>query len=166
MLTGTQSQFVSDDADEVRAFSQEIRYVSRKWDVGDFIGGLYHVDEEAARLPGTQAFAARTGAVVTNQIADQTVESRSMAAFVDGTLHLPAKADFTAGVRYTHSLIRTDLLAPGNNFAASDLRKSWGEMTPRAIFSWAPTGSSGLTRATRGVIRLVGTTQTLPCSPH
>jgi iron complex outermembrane receptor protein len=142
-LTGTQSQLVSDDADDVRALSQEIRFASPLWNFGNFIAGVYYLDEDSSRVLRTQAFAARTGALVTNQVADQSVDSRSAAVFADGTLNLPANFNLTLGVRYTHdrknaSLTRTDAIVRTNDFTARDLEASWEEFTPRAILSWSP----------------------------
>lgn len=142
-LGGTQSQLVTNDADDVQAFTQEIRYASALTDFGSFVAGVYYLDEEASRLLQTQAFAARTGAVVTNQATDQAVDSRSLAGFVDGTINLPAELRLTLGVRYTDdrktaSLVRSDRLNAANSFAASDLDSSWDEWTPRAVLSWTP----------------------------
>lgn len=143
-LRGTQSQLVSDDADDVGAFTQEIRYASPLWDQGNFILGAYYADEDADRVLRTQAFAAGTGAIVTNQIADQSVDSRSFAVFGDGTVNLPADLSLTLGVRYTEdrkraSLIRTDLIRPTNGFSGLGLEREWSEVTPRAVLNWRPT---------------------------
>lgn len=142
-LSGTQSQLVTDDADDVRAFTQEIRYASALTDFGSFVAGIYYLDEDASRLLQTRAFAATTGALVTDQSTDQAVDSRSVAGFVDGTINLPADLRLTLGVRYTDdrktaSLVRTDRLNAAGSFAASDIEKSWDEWTPRAVLSWTP----------------------------
>lgn len=143
-LTGTQSQLVSDDADSVRAFSQEIRYASPLWEEGNFIVGVYYLDESSRRLLLSKAYAAVSGNLVTNQGANQAVDSRSMAAFIDGTVHLPLNFDLTAGVRYTHdrkraSLTRTDAIVTANAFSFGGVTARWGEFTPRAILAWSPT---------------------------
>lgn len=142
-LTGTQSQAVSDDADDVGAFTQEVRFASPLWDWGRFIVGAFYSDENADRILKSQAFAATSGALVTNQAADQSVNSRSLAIFADGTVHLPAGFDLTLGVRYTEdrktaSLIRTDLIRPVNNFSGLGLEREWSEVTPRAVLNWQP----------------------------
>lgn len=143
-LSGTQSQLVSDDADDVGAFTQEVRFASPLWDQGNFIIGAYYSDEDADRILRSQAFAAATGALVTNQVADQSVDSRSFAVFADGTVRLPANFALTLGVRYTEdrkqaSLIRTDLIRPVNNFSGLGLEREWSEATPRAVLNWQPT---------------------------
>jgi len=143
-LTGTQSQLVSDDADDVGAFTHELRYASPLWDRGNFIVGAFYADEDADRVLKTQAFAAGTGTLVTNLIADQSVDSRSLAVFADGTLNLPADLSLTLGVRYTEdrkraSLIRSDLIRPVNNFSGLGLEREWSEITPRAVLDWRPT---------------------------
>lgn len=143
-LTGTQSQAISDDADDVGSFTQELRFASPLWDRGNFILGAFYSDEDADRILKSQAFAAGTGALVTNQVADQSVESRSLAVFADGTVHLPADLDLTLGVRYTEdrkraSLIRSDLIRPVNGFSGLGLEREWSEITPRAVLNWKPT---------------------------
>ena len=145
-LTGAQSQAVSDDADDVGAFTQELRFASPLWDRGNFIVGAFYSDEDADRILKSQAFAAGAGAgaLITNQVADQSVESRSLAVFADGTVHLPANLDLTLGVRYTEdrkraSLIRSDLIRPVNGFSGLGLEREWSEITPRAVLNWRPT---------------------------
>lgn len=143
LLSGTQSQLVTDDADDVRAFTQEVRYASALTDVGSVVAGVYYLDEAASRLLQTRALAARTGALVTNQATDQAVDSRSLAGFVDTTINLPAELRFTVGVRYTDdrktaSLVRNDRLNAANSFSAGGLEKSWDKWTPRAVLSWTP----------------------------
>lgn len=141
-LTGSQSQLVTNDADDVRALTQEVRYASPMTDFGRFVAGVYYLDEDASRLLQTQAFAAGTGALVTNQASDQAVDSRSVAGFIDGTIDLPANLQLTLGVRYTDdrktaALTRTDWIT-ANSFTLSGLEKSWNEWTPRAVLSWSP----------------------------
>ena len=143
-LTGTQSQLVSDDADDVVAFTQEVRFASPLWERGSFIVGAYYSDETADRILRSQAFAAGTGALVTHQVADQSVDSRSLAVFADGTVNLPANLALTLGVRYTAdrktaSLIRTDLIRPTNGFSGLGLERDWSKVTPRAVLNWRPT---------------------------
>lgn len=142
-LSGTQSQLVSDDADDVRALTQEVRYASPITDFGSVVAGLYYLDEDASRLLQTRAFAAGTGALVTDQAADQSVDSRSVAGFIDGTIKLPAELQLTLGVRYTEdrktaALTRTDRIRAANSFTLSGLEQSWNEWTPRAVLSWSP----------------------------
>lgn len=139
----TGSQAVTRDLDHPGTLTQELRFASTAGGRGDFVAGLYLVDEDGYRNLVTRALAARTGAVVTNQIADQKVETRSAAAYVDGTWHVTPAVDLTLGARYTSerkeaSLVRTDVLAPANNFAASGMGKRWGEFTPRAVVAWSP----------------------------
>jgi iron complex outermembrane receptor protein len=137
------SQSIVRDADQVGTFSQELRYASPKWALGDFVTGLYYMSEDGSRQLGTRALAAQTGALATNTLADQKVVTTSYAVFADGTVHLPASFDFTAGIRYTRdektaSLDRYDFLQASNNFKADGVSASWGEATPRAVLSWLP----------------------------
>ncbi|MET3667641.1 TonB-dependent receptor [Caulobacter sp. 1776] len=143
-LTGTNTQSVNRDVDDVGLFSQEVRWASPKWSRGDLVAGLYVADEDAKRQLRTRGLAAVTGATSSDVLTDQAVKTRSYAAFVDGTVHLPAAFDLTVGARYTHdektaSLVRTDFVRPATgSFAAHGLKADWSEVTPRAVLSWTP----------------------------
>lgn len=142
-LTGTQSQALTDDREEVRTLSQEVRFASRDFGPLRFVIGAYHAEEEAERQLRSTALAAITGALVTNQLADQTVDSRTTAVFADGALDLTDTLSLTLGGRYTWDtkeagLIRTDFRNAANNFALAGLSSDWSEFTPRAVLSWQP----------------------------
>lgn len=143
-LTGTNTQSVNRDVDDVGLFSQEVRWASPKWSRGDVVVGAYFADEDAKRQLRTRGLAAVTGVASSDVLTDQAVKTRSYAAFVDGTLHLPAAFDLTLGARYTHdektaALLRTDFIRPATgSFAAHDLKADWSEVTPRAVLSWTP----------------------------
>jgi iron complex outermembrane receptor protein len=143
-LTGTNTQSVNRDVDDVGLFSQEIRWASPKWSRGDLVAGVYFADEDAKRQLRTRGLAAVTGVAASDVLTDQAVKTRSYAAFVDGTVHLPAAFDLTLGARYTHdektaSLVRTDFVRPATgSFTARDLKADWSEVTPRAVLSWTP----------------------------
>jgi len=154
LTSGAQS--VTRDADQIRTVSQELRYTSPKWQGGDFVAGLYYSDEDGARQLGIRGLSARTGTLASSTLADQTVESRSYAAFADGVIHLPSAFDLTLGGRYTRdtkeaSLQRSDLVRPANNFSVTGQKNNWHEVTPRAVLSWQPRpGLLAYLSATRG----------------
>ncbi|MFZ0268786.1 TonB-dependent receptor domain-containing protein [Caulobacter sp.] len=143
-LTGTNTQSVNRDVDDVGLFSQEVRWASPKWSRGDVVVGAYLADEDAKRQLRTRGLAAVTGVASSDVLTDQAVKTKSYAAFVDGTIHLPAAFDLTLGARYTHdektaSLLRTDFIRPATgSFAARDLKADWSEVTPRAVLTWTP----------------------------
>lgn len=150
------SQSITHDADDIRTFSQELRYASPKWARGNFVAGLYYADEDGARLLGTDGLAARTGVLASSTLAEQQVDSRSVGVFGDGVLHLNPALDLTLGARYTRdrktaSLLRSDLLRPTNSFRVEGLSRTWSEVTPRAVLTWRPAaGMMGYLSATRG----------------
>jgi iron complex outermembrane receptor protein len=150
------SQSIVNDADQTETFSQEIRYASPKWKLGDFVTGLYYMNEKGTRQLATQGLAAHTGNLTTNTLGDQKVDTTSYALFADGTVHLPAAFDFTAGLRYTTdektaSLNSINFLTPGNSFAVNGANSSWSEFTPRAVLSWSPRKNfMAYTSVTRG----------------
>lgn len=143
-LTGTNTQSVNRDVDDVGLFSQEVRWASPRWSRGDLVAGVYFADEDAKRQLRTRGLAAVTGVASSDVLTDQAVKTKSYAAFIDGTLRLPAAFDLTVGARYTHdertaSLVRTDFVRPATgSFAARGLKADWSEVTPRAVLSWTP----------------------------
>lgn len=150
------SQSITHDTDQVATLSQELRYASPKWARGDFVAGMYYASEDGTRQLATRGLAARTGVLATSTLADQAVDSRSIALFADGTLHLPAAIDLTLGARTTRdrktaNLVRSDLLRPAGGFAVGGLTQAWREVTPRAVLSWTPrSGLLAYLSATRG----------------
>jgi iron complex outermembrane receptor protein len=142
-LAGTQSQAVSDDRDRVSTFSQELRFASQQWDRGEFVVGAYFADEDATRQLGSRAFAARTGALVTDQLADGAVQSRTFAVFADGALRPMPWLTLRAGGRYTWDhkeadLVRTDFLRPAAAFSSFGQKETWKRFTPRAVVEVTP----------------------------
>ncbi len=150
------SQNVVSDADQVGTFSQEVRLASPKWALGDFVAGVYYLDEKGTRQLGTRGLAAQTGRLASSALSDQRVQTQSYAVFVDGTVHLHSTLDLTAGIRYTDdrkeaSLLRTDRLVPVNTFSAEGVRDTWHEWTPRVALNFHPTRDAmGYVSATRG----------------
>jgi iron complex outermembrane receptor protein len=142
-LTGPQSQAVSDDRDRVTTFSQEVRFATTRWDRGDAVIGAYVANEDATRQLGSKAFAAITGATVTDQLADAAVTSRTFAVFADGTFRPVGWLALKVGGRYTWDrkeadLIRTDYRNAANNFSGLGQTASWERFTPRAVVELTP----------------------------
>lgn len=137
------AQAINGDRDQVGTLSQELRYASPKGEYFDFITGLYLMNEAGTRQLRTTSLAARTGAVSGDVLSDANVNTSSYALFGDGTVHLPAKVDLTAGIRYTYdektaSLARTDFRNSANSYNVGGATGSWSQMTPRVVVSWTP----------------------------
>jgi iron complex outermembrane receptor protein len=148
-LSGTQSQALTDDRDDVETLSQEIRFTSKLWDRGSFILGAYYAQEEAERDLLSTALAAGTGNLVTNQRALQNVDSTTTAVFADATFNLSEIWTLTLGGRFTAdektaSLVRTNALQPTTNFTARDLKAKWEEFTPRVVLKAQPISNAML----------------------
>lgn len=142
-LAATQSQALSDDRDDVRTFTQEIRYVSPAWSWGSLVAGAFYLDEDAARELASTALAGVTGNLVTSQLADQSVATRSYAVFADATVTLASTLSVSFGGRNTWdtkraALTRTDALNVANAFSESGLESKWSEFTPRAVVKFQP----------------------------
>jgi len=141
------SQSVIEDSDDVGTFSQEIRWASPRWSQGDLVAGAYFMSEHGTRERGEQDLAAKTGKSVVFTLADQAVQTNSLAGFVDGTLRLPSDFSLSTGLRYTvdrkaGSLTRTDYITPANTFSDSSLKDTWRDWTPRLALTWQPTRSA------------------------
>ena len=142
-LTSGSQSIVSDD-DQIRTFTQELRYASPRWDFGDFVSGFYYVNESGHRELGTEGLAAQTGALAASTLADEFVRTISNAGFADGTIHIvPGVLDFSTGIRYTvdqktASLGYFDFVHATNSFNAGERTQSWNKSTPRAVLTWHP----------------------------
>ena len=142
LTSGNQS--IVSDADQVRTFTQELRYASPRWDLGDFVSGFYYLNENGHRELGTRGLAAHTGALAASTLADEFVHTASYAGFADGTVHLvPSTLDFSAGIRYTveqktASLGYFDFVHAPNSFDANERTQNWSQSTPRAVLAWHP----------------------------
>jgi iron complex outermembrane receptor protein len=137
------SQQVNDDSDRLETFTQEVRYASPKWAFGDFVAGIYYLDENASRRLRQVGLAARTGVTASHLLLEQQVDAESLAGFVDGGVNLPASFRLTVGGRYTRdkkqaSLRRTDFLNAAGSFNVAGVEETWSEFTPRAVLSWTP----------------------------
>jgi len=138
------SQSIVSDADQVRTFTQELRYASPRWDLGDFVSGFYYLNENGHRELGTHGLAARTGILATSTLAEEFVHTASYAGFADGTVHIvPGTLDFSAGIRYTvdqktASLGYFDFVHAANSFNVNERSESWSQSTPRAVLTWHP----------------------------
>jgi len=142
-LTGSQTQAVTDDADRVTTFSQELRFASQRWDIGDFVVGAYFANEDATRLLQSRNLAAITGRVTGNQLTYAAIQSRTFAVFADGTLRPAQWLAVKVGGRYTWDrkeadLTRTNLINPAAGFTASGQSASWSRFTPRAVVEVTP----------------------------
>ncbi len=143
-LTGTQSQAISDDQDDVGTFTQEVRLASPTWSSGNFLLGVFVLEEDARRLLGSTALGAVSGALVTDIVTNQRVRSRSAAVFADGTLNILPILSVSVGGRYTvdtkrASINRQNRRNAANSFAIADLQTTWREFTPRAVVRLQPT---------------------------
>lgn len=141
-LTGTQSQALSDDRDNVSVFSQELRLVSPEWSAGRFVAGAYFASDRSRRELRSTALS-RTGALVTNQLFNGRVAGETYAVFADGTLNVAPFLSVTAGGRYTWDIKTADLtltnaLTGAGNFSAVGSRSRWSRFTPRAAVQLTP----------------------------
>lgn len=139
--TGTQS--VSQNRDKSGAFSQELRYASPNWKIGNFIAGLYFLDQIDRSNNASQGLAAQTGIIASSTRSLARAHTRSYAVFLDGTFHLTNTVDLTAGIRYTRdekTAERTGInyLNPAAGITLPEASGSWNKATPRVVLTWRP----------------------------
>ena len=142
LLTSGAQSIVTDN-DQLGTFSQEVRYASPKWDWGDFVTGVYYLNEDGYRQLYQNGLTARTGALATSTLGNQYAHTNSYAGFVDGTVHILPTLDFTAGARYTvdqktGSLRYTDFIKSANSFTVLDQKAQFSKFTPRGVLTWRP----------------------------
>lgn len=106
--------------------------------------GAYFSNEGSTRGLGSQAFAAGTGRLVTDQFADQKTSSRSIALFADGTINITPELGLSLGARYTWdrkqaALVRTNALTPAAGFSSGGQQRNWSQFTPRAVLKYQAT---------------------------
>lgn len=146
-LTGTQSQALTDDRDHVSAFSQEVRLASPEWRSGRFVAGVYLASDVSSRRLNQTALAARTGALVTDQLWEGRVLSQTAAVFLDGTLNVTPFLAVTGGARYTWDRKQADLaffnrINGAANFTEDGATRNWSQFTPRASVQFRPIRST------------------------
>lgn len=146
-LTGTQSQALTDDRDHVSAFSQEVRLASPEWRSGRFVAGVYLASDVSSRRLNQTALAARTGALVTDQLWEGRVLSQTAAVFFDGTLNVTPVLAVTGGARYTWDHKQADLafsnrISGAGNFTENGATRNWSQFTPRASVQFKPIRST------------------------
>jgi iron complex outermembrane receptor protein len=141
LTTGSQS--ITTDNDQLGTFTQEIRYASPKWDWGDFVTGVYYLNEDGYRQLLTNGLAAKTGVLASSTLVDQYEHTNSYAGFFDGTVHILPTLDISAGARYTvdqktASQKYTDNVTASKSYAALDQKAQYSKLTPRAVLTWRP----------------------------
>lgn len=142
LASGTQGYVT--DSDDTNTFTQELRWASPKWSMGDFVAGAFFLDQDARRQLYTKSLAAITGATTAYTLADQHVHTSSYSGFIDGGINLPLHFRLTAGGRFTHDrkngdLARTNLIGTTGSFITGPFAASFEKFTPRVVLSWKPT---------------------------
>ncbi len=141
-LPSVSTQFIKDDIDEPRAFSQELRYISDAGEKFDFVAGVYFYDESTDRFLGDLLLGAGGSAQFVDRDFTVTADTQSIAAYLSGTFHLGPRFDLGIGGRYTSEdkdvvVQFVDNNNPGNSFSTKP-GNSFSEFTPRITLSFFP----------------------------
>lgn len=139
-LPSVSTQFLKDDNDEPRSFSQEIRFVSQEHDSFDFVAGVYYYDEDTDRYLGDVLLGANGAAQFVNRDFFVTAKTKSIAAYLSATFHVNSRFDVGVGGRYTSedkdvTVDFVDNNNTGNNFVTNP-SSSFSEFTPRITLSY------------------------------
>ncbi|MEO1244311.1 MAG: TonB-dependent receptor [Pseudomonadota bacterium] len=142
-LPSVSTQFIKDDQDDPKSFSQELRYISDKGDRFDFIAGLYLYREDTDRFLGDELLGAGGNAVFVDREFTVDAETTSVAAYLSATFHLGDKFDLGIGGRYTREdkdvgVSFVDNNNGGNSFVTNP-SSDFSEFTPRVTLTYHAT---------------------------
>ena len=140
-LSSVSTQLIQTEFDSPSTFSQELRFVSTEGDVFDYITGLYYYDESTDRKVDSVLFGIGGNVRFFDRTYDVTADTKSVAAYLDGTFHIGETLDLSLGVRYTDedkdvSVNFIDNGRPASSFQASP-SDNFSETTTRVALIWA-----------------------------
>ena len=144
-LPSVSTQFLKDEIDEPTSFSQELRFVSDRFDIFDFVTGIYYYSEDTDRFVGDTLLGVGGRAVFIDRAFYVNVDTESLAAYASVTFHLGENFDLGIGGRYTSESKDVSVEFVDNNRPTNDFQVSpsddFAEFTPRITLTWFPSES-------------------------
>ena len=142
-LPSVSTQFLKDEIDEPKSFSQEFRFISDRYENFDFITGIYYYKEDTDRFVGDTLLGINGNATFVDRSFNVNAETKSLAAYASVTFHLGEKFDIGLGGRYTKEDKDVVVDFVDNNNAANNFLVSpsndFSEFTPRITLTYFPT---------------------------
>lgn len=137
-------QRTTENRDNPRTFSQELRLVSEPGSPFGYVGGLYYFREDIERDARTLQFTGMTGALSRDRTFFQDVTTQSYAAYLNLSYEFSDIVTFHLGGRYTFeekevNVDFVDALNPAGNFTGAQFEDDYEEFTPRVAIEVTPT---------------------------
>lgn len=144
-LSSVSTQFLKDEIDEPKSFSQEFRFVSNLHDRFDYVAGFYYYSEDTDRFVGDVLLGINGNATFVDRDFTVNAETKSVAAYANLTFHFGEKLDVGVGGRYTTEEKDVSVDFVDNDNSANDFFVSpsneFSEFTPRLTLTYYPTES-------------------------
>jgi len=136
-------QRTTDNRDNPRTFSQEVRLVSDAGSRIGYVAGLYYFRENIERDARTLQFTGQTGALNRDRTFFQDVTTESYAAYLNLSYQVTDWLTAHAGGRYTFEEKRVnvdyvDALNPAGNFSNAAFEDDYEQFTPRFALELTP----------------------------
>ena len=147
-LPTVSTQFIKNEIDEPKMFSQELRFVSAKGDIFDYILGFYYYTEDTDRVVDDLLLGISGFVTFVDRSFDVNVDTESYAFYADATIHLFDTVDISFGGRYTNedkevTVNFTDKRRATNNFLVAP-QADFDEFTTRVAIKWGATENINL----------------------
>ena len=141
-LPSVSTQFLKDEIDEPTSISQEIRFISDRFERLDFVAGLYFYSEDTDRVVGDRLLGVNGRAVFVDRSFNVNAETSSTALYANVNFHLGDNVDLGIGGRYTSEskdvvVDFVDSRRPTSNFLVSP-SDEFSEFTPRITLTYFP----------------------------
>ena len=142
------TQFIKNEVDEPEMFSQELRFVSARGEMFDYILGFYYYNEDTDRIVDDLLLGISGFVTFVERSFDVNVDTESYAFYADATIHLFDTVDISFGGRYTNedkevTVDFTDLRRPTSNFLVTP-QADFDEFTTRVAINWRATENVNL----------------------
>ena len=139
-LPTVSTQFIKNEIDEPKMFSQELRFVSARGEMFDYIFGFYYYNEDTDRVVDDLLLGISGFVTFVDRSFDVNVDTESYAFYADATVHLFDTIDISFGGRYTNedkevTVNFTDKRNPAGGFLVSP-QDDFDEFTTRVAINW------------------------------
>ena len=139
-LPTVSTQFIKNEIDEPKMFSQELRFVSAKGEKFDYILGFYYYNEDTDRVVDDLLLGISGFVTFVDRSFDVNVDTESYAFYADATVHLFDTVDISFGGRYTNedkevTVNFTDARNMASNFLVTP-QADFDEFTTRVAINW------------------------------
>ena len=147
-LPSVSTQFLKDEIDEPTSISQEIRFISDRFERLDFVAGLYFYSEDTKRVVGDRLLGVNGRVVFVDRSFNVQADTRSTALYANVNFHLGDNLDLGIGGRYTSEAkdVMVDFVdngRPTSSFLVSP-SDEFSEFTPRITLTYFPSDSMTL----------------------